>query len=73
MIDPLLTRAELALLENRSLRREGRWLKDRLDDARIELRRSILESAMQRMETNAISEDRRRTGSMAASDLWLEQ
>ena len=58
MRDPLLTRADLAILENRVLRREGDSLRTQIDGARAELRRSVLESEMQRAEFKAIREDR---------------
>jgi hypothetical protein len=64
MLDPLLARAQLAILENRTLRREGNSLRDQIDDARAKLRLSVLESQMQRAEFKAIREDRhwRRVG-----------
>ncbi|GLR85842.1 hypothetical protein [Bradyrhizobium iriomotense] len=64
MLDPLLARAQLAILENRTLRREANSLRDQIDDARAKLRLSLLESQMQCAEFNAIREDRhwRRVG-----------
>jgi hypothetical protein len=58
MLDPLLARAQLAALENRTLRREGKSLRDQINDARAKLRLSVFESEMQRAEFKAICEDR---------------
>jgi hypothetical protein len=58
MRDPLLARAELAILENRLLRRDCDSLRTQIDNARAELRRSVFESEMQRSEFKAIHEDR---------------
>lgn len=58
MPDPLLARAQLAILENRTLRREANSLRDQIDDARARLRLSVFESEMQCMEFKAIREDR---------------
>jgi hypothetical protein len=58
MLDPLLARAQLAVLENRTLRCEGNSLRDQIDDARAKLRLSVFESEMQRAESKALREDR---------------
>lgn len=62
MRDPLLARAQLAVLENRVLRREGNLLRDQIVDARAKLRLSVLESEMRRVEFKAIHEDRHCSG-----------
>lgn len=58
MIDHLLARAQLAILENRALRREADLLRGQTDNARARLRLSVFESETQRMEFKAIREDR---------------
>ncbi len=59
MRDPLLARAALAILENRTLRREAELLRAQTEHSRIELRRSVFESEMQRAEYKAVREDHR--------------
>ncbi len=58
MLDPLLAWAQLAILENRTLRREANSLRDQIDDARAKLRLSVFEIQMLRTEFKAIREDR---------------
>lgn len=59
MLDPLLARAQLAILENRTLRREANSLRDQIDDVRAKLRLSVFEIQMLRTEFKAIREDGR--------------
>jgi hypothetical protein len=59
MLDPLFARAQLAILENRILRRESKSLKCQINDERTKLRLSVFESKMQHAESKAIREDRR--------------
>jgi hypothetical protein len=62
MTDPLFARAQLAIEENRELRRQSRAAKTSNDDARQELRRTIFKSKMY------ISEIRAHRDSRAARD-----
>lgn len=58
MLDPLFARAQRALAENASIRRQLRRLREEQEIARVELQRSVLESSMQRAEFRAMRVDR---------------
>lgn len=60
MSDPLLDRAELAIEESCSLRRERRARLDNQEQQLAELRLLVLESAMARSETKAYRDNRRK-------------
>jgi hypothetical protein len=58
MIDPLVTRAQVALQESCQIRQERRALMAEHVNSLRELRLSILESAMMRTESKARRDDR---------------
>ncbi len=58
MIDPLFSRAQLAIEESRELQRQSRAAKTRHDDVRLELRRTIFKSKMYRSEIKAHRDNR---------------
>lgn len=61
MNDPLLTRAQLAIQESRTLRTQGRALQAEQIRVRDKLRLTILESAMYRSEAKAYRDNREKS------------
>jgi len=58
MSESLLARADAAISDAWELKRERRLIATECDDARADLRATILESAVARRERDALREDR---------------